>query len=80
MNSHKTEIQTLAQLALLLTALQALPAYVVAADQRYPAASVSSSENQTMPRLIIGITIDQLRTGKPEPDDYRFGKGKQAGL
>ncbi len=75
MNSHKTDIQTLAQLALLLTALQALPAYVVASDQRYPVASVSSSENQTMPRLIIGITIDQLRTDYLDILQNRFGQG-----
>ena len=74
MTTRKNDILTLAQLMLLLTALQALPA---AADepQRFAAALASGNESSSVPRLVIGITIDQLRTDYLDILWSRFGQG-----
>lgn len=59
---------------LLLTALNALPANAVEPEQRHPVLS-SNTEARTMPKLIIGITIDQLRTDYLDILQSRFGQG-----
>ena len=74
MTSHKSDIQTLAQLVLLLTALQALPAIAVEPPQRFSTTS-ASNDARSMPKLIIGITIDQLRTDYLDILQSRFGQG-----
>lgn len=68
MTNHKTEIQAITHLVLLLTALNTLPAI----------AALPSAPNQgpdTPPRLIVGINIDQLRTDYLEILYQRFGQG-----
>lgn len=69
MNNRKTEILTLTQLVLLLTTLNALPAVAVTPVE--PKHSLSESQ----PKLIIGITIDQLRTDYLLTLQNRFSQG-----
>lgn len=59
---------------MLLTALNTLPAIAVEPEQPNPVVS-TDAEARTMPKLIIGITIDQLRTDYLEILQNRFGQG-----
>lgn len=69
MTNRKPDIQTLTQLVLLLTTLNALPVLAASpADHRHETTA-------TPPKLIIGITIDQLRTDYLLTLQQRFGNG-----
>ena len=69
MTNRRIEIQTLAHLVLLLTTLQAWPAMPVSAAEPKHEAS------DKQPKLIIGITIDQLRTDYLQMLQDRFVQG-----
>lgn len=69
MTNRKTDIQTLTQLVFLLTALNALPA--IAASPAEP----RNTTTDAVPKLIVGITIDQLRSDYLQILQQRFGQG-----
>lgn len=72
MNSYRIDLPSLTHLIVLLTALNALPA-VAATPLQNPAGS--DAVNETAPKLIIGITVDQLRTDYLEILQNRFSQG-----
>ena len=71
---HKNELQSLTNLVILLTALNALPAVAVEPQSRTSSTNIAS-ERQNMPKLIVGITIDQLRTDYLDILQSRFVQG-----
>lgn len=73
MTTPKNDILTLTQLFVILAALNALPALAaLPSDQR---AAGSEQPSASAPKLIIGITVDQLRTDYLQTLQHRFGQG-----
>lgn len=60
MNHRKNDIQTLTTVVVLLTTLNVLPALAVSPPDQH--SSSNNAAANAAPKLIIGITVDQLRT------------------
>lgn len=67
--NHRHDITALTTTLVLLTMLSALPAYAVQPDNR------ADAQKFTTPRLIVGITIDQLRSDYLYALQSRFTQG-----
>ena len=73
MTNRKIEIQTLTHLVVLLTTLNTLPAFAVLPSEQHASGNIQSASSA--PKLIIGITIDQLRTDYLQTLQERFTEG-----